>query len=164
VPHVVFALAASLGALLMPHTVVDLYGSLQLLLLVYILVWISFGTRVTNAALIQIHSELEEAAFTSCANITTVVRRIPFPLLRPAFLYGWLSLGLWTFREITIATMLTSTDSITLPALVWSIWRAGDFGQASALTLIVMLIGSPLALLYLRLAGGSGLVARNNPV
>ena len=133
-------------------------GSLGLLLLVYTLVWISFGTRVTNAALIQIHSELEEAGFMSGATVATVARRILMPLMRPAFLYGWLSLGLWTFREITIATMLTSSDNIALPALVWSIWRAGNFGQASALTLLVMLIGSPVALLYLRLAGGTRLV------
>jgi len=63
--------------------------------------------------------------------------------------YGWLSLALWTFREITIATMLSSPDNITLPALVWSLWRAGTFGQASALTLVIMLIGAPLALMYL---------------
>jgi hypothetical protein len=40
--------------------------------------------------------------------------------------------GLWAFRELTIAIMLTSTDSITLPALASSMLRAGDFGQASA--------------------------------
>jgi iron(III) transport system permease protein len=56
--------------------------------------------------------------------------------------------------------MLSSSDNITLPVVVWSLWRAGNFGQASALTLIIMLIGSPVALLYLRLAGGSRLVSR----
>jgi iron(III) transport system permease protein len=156
VPHVVFALAASLAVLLLPRSVLDLYGSLALLVGVCTLVWISFGTRVTNAALIQIHTELEEAALTSGATVATVARRILVPLLGPAFLYGWLSLALWTFREITIATMLTSADNITLPALIWSLWRAGTYGQASALTLIVMLIGSPVALLYLRLARGGG--------
>ena len=149
VPHVVFALAATLAALLLPHSPVDLYGSLGLLLLVYVLVWISFGTRVTNGALIQIHPELEEAAAVSGATTMTVARRILAPLLRPALVYGWLSLALWTFREITIATMLASPDNITLPALVWSLWRAGTFGQASALTLLIMLIGAPITLLYL---------------
>ena len=134
----------------------DLYGSLALLLIIYSIVHVSFGTRITNSALIQIHTELEEAAYVAGASTLQVLRRVIVPLLAPAFLYGGLSLGLLTFRELTLATMLFSPDNITLSVVVWSLFQPGDLGQASAVTLIMMLLLFPLVLIYLRFGGSLG--------
>jgi iron(III) transport system permease protein len=153
VPHVVFAFGALLAALFVIRGPVDLYGSLALLLLVYAIVHISFGTRVTNSALIQIHNELEEAAAVSGASTPQVLRRIVVPLLKPAFVYGWLSLALFTFRELTMATILFSPENITLSVVVWSLWHSGNIAQASAVTLLMMALLLPLVLIYWRVGG-----------
>ncbi|HZR98394.1 MAG TPA: iron ABC transporter permease [Chloroflexota bacterium] len=156
VPHTVFGFAALLAALFVIRGPVDLYGSLALLVIMYSIVHISFGTRITNSALIQISNELEEAASVSGASLLQTLRRIVVPLLTPAFLYGGLSLGLLTFRELTLATMLFSPDNITLSVVVWSLFHSGNLAQAAAVTLIMMLLLLPLVLIYLKFGGTVG--------
>jgi iron(III) transport system permease protein len=149
-------IAALLAALFVIRGPVDLYGSLALLVIMYSIVHISFGTRITNSALIQISNELEEAASVSGASLLQTLRRIVVPLLTPAFLYGGLSLGLLTFRELTLATMLFSPDNITLSVVVWSLFHSGNLAQAAAVTLIMMLLLLPLVLIYLKFGGTVG--------
>jgi iron(III) transport system permease protein len=156
VPHTVFGFAALVAALFVIRGPVDLYGTLALLVIMYSIVHISFGTRITNSALIQISNELEEAAFVSGASLFQVLRRVIVPLLAPAFLYGALSLGLLTFRELTLATMLFSPDNITLSMVVWSLFHSGNLAQAAAVTLIMMGLLFPLVLIYLKFGGSVG--------
>jgi iron(III) transport system permease protein len=156
VPHTVFGFAALLAALFVIRGPVDLYGSLALLVIMYSIVHISFGTRIINSALIQISAELEEAAAVSGASLLEVLRRVIAPLLAPAFLYGGLSLGLFTFRELTLATMLFSPDNITLSMVVWSLFHSGNLAQAAAVTLIMMVLLMPLVLIYLKFGGTVG--------
>jgi iron(III) transport system permease protein len=151
VPSVVFGFGALLAALFVIRGPIDLYGTLALILIMYSIVHLSFGSRITNSALIQIHHELEEAAYMSGASTISMLRRIIVPLLAPAFLYGWLSLALFSFRELTLATMLFSPDNITLSVVVWSLWHSGNIAQASAVVLIMMAILLPLVLIYLRI-------------
>ncbi len=156
VPNVLFAFAGLLAALFIIRGPIDLYGTVALLVIMYSINHISFGTRVTNSALIQIHHELEEAAYVAGANVFQVLRHVIVPLLMPAFLYGGLLLGLLTFRELTTATMLFSPDNITLSVVVWSLWHSGNIAQASAVTLIMMAILLPLVIVYLKFGGGVG--------
>lgn len=155
VPGIIFGFAALLTALFVIRGPVDLYGTLALILFVYIIQQLPFGSRMTNAALIQVHTELEEAAHASGASMLDTLRRILVPLLRPALVYAWLFLALLSFRELTVATLLLSPKNITLPAVVWSLFNAGNISQASAVSLVMMGILLPLVLMYMRL-GGSG--------
>jgi iron(III) transport system permease protein len=156
VPSVLFAFAGLLAALFVIRGPIDLYGTLALLVIMYSINHISFGTRVTNSGLIQISGELEEAAYVSGASTLQVLRRVIVPLLMPSFLYGGLLLALLTFRELTTATMLFSPDNITLSVVVWSLWHSGNIAQASAVTLIMMAILLPLVVLYLKYGSNVG--------
>lgn len=153
VPSIIFGVAALLAALFVVTWPPGLYGSVVLLLIVYSVVNISFATRVTNSALIQIHPELEEAGYVSGASRFTVFRRILTPLLRPAFFTGWLWMALLCFRELTLATVLFAPSNITLPEVVWSLWYAGQQSQAAGVTLIMMAVLFPFIVIYRRLAG-----------
>ncbi|HEY8691731.1 MAG TPA: iron ABC transporter permease, partial [Chloroflexota bacterium] len=155
VPGLIFAFAALLTALFVVRGPVDLYGTLALILFVYVIQHLAFGSRMTNAALMQVHTELEEAAQASGASTFETIRRVLVPLLRPALLYAWLFLALLSFRELTVATMLFSPKNITLPVVVWSLFNAGNISQASAVSLVMMAILLPLVLIYMRLGGGN---------
>ncbi|HET6893596.1 MAG TPA: hypothetical protein VFH31_21030, partial [Pyrinomonadaceae bacterium] len=61
VPNLLFALAIAYFALLVSN-VIPLYGTIFVIIAVYVLCWVSFGTRVLNNSMIQVHRELEEAA------------------------------------------------------------------------------------------------------
>ena len=107
---------------------VPIYGTLWILLVVFTIARLSYGTRMTNSGLIQIHPELEESAQMSGASLAKIFRRVLLPLLAPTLLYAWLWIALLTFRELTLAVILTSSTNTTLPVVIWSLWLGGGLG------------------------------------
>ena len=159
VPSIVFGLAALIATLYLAAGPVDLYGSLTALVIVLSVTQLSFGTRITNAALIQVGSEMDEAAQVAGASTVTVVRQILLPLLRPALLYGWLWLGLLAVRELTVSALLSSPHNLTLAVVIYTLLNAGSTGQASAAALLLIAGMLPLVAVFLRFTSGrEGLV------
>ena len=111
VPNIIFAIGAVLLALFVLRGFIPLYGTIWLLLLLYIIGRLSYGTRMMNSSLIQIHPELEEAAYVAGGSTWNVVRRILVPILTPPILYGWLWIALLTYRELTLAVLLSRAES-----------------------------------------------------
>ena len=128
--------------------VVPIYGTIWILLLVFVIARLSYATRMTNSTLIQIHRDLEEAATMSGVSTGPTVRRVIVPLLAPTLMYAWLWIALLVYRELTLAVLLTTQDNTTLPVVVWNIWIAGGFSSAAALTLVLMGLMAPLVALY----------------
>jgi iron(III) transport system permease protein len=159
VPSTIFAFVALVFALAAPAGAFDLSDSLLLVVIVMAIAMLSFGSRVTNGALIQISSELEEAAAISGASLVATLREIIFPLLRPALLFGWLWIALLTFRELTIPMILFSASNVTYSVAVWGLWFSGSFDAAAAANLVMMALLLPLVIIYLRYAGKTGLNA-----
>jgi iron(III) transport system permease protein len=77
-----------------------------------------------------------------------VVRGVIVPLLAPTLTYAWLWIALLTFRELTLAVILTTRGNITLPVVVWSMWVNGASGKAAALTLLLLVMMVPFIVLY----------------
>jgi iron(III) transport system permease protein len=159
VPNIIFGVGALLIALYVVQRVVPIYGTPWILLLVFTIARLSYGTRMTNSGLIQIHTELEESAQVGGASTAAVFRHVLVPLLAPTLLYAWLWIALLTFRELTLAVVLSTSDNLTLPVVVWSLWLGGGFGQASALAMIVLALMAPVTALYWPLARRHGLAA-----
>ena len=63
VPSTIFAFVALVFALSVSLGAIDLSDSLVLVIIVMAVAMLSFGSRITNGALIQINHELEEAAY-----------------------------------------------------------------------------------------------------
>jgi iron(III) transport system permease protein len=152
VPGIIFSLGAVVVALFVMPDFVPLYGSVAILMLVYCVGWISFGTRVVNAALIQVHAELEEAAYVSGCGRLGTVRRILVPLVSPALVSGWVWLALLAMRELARAVILVTGDNVTLPVVTWSLWNGGQFNEACVVILTTIALFAPLLLLYFYLA------------
>lgn len=159
VPSTIFAFVALVFALSVTVGGADLSGSLVLIVIVMAVAMLSFGSRITNSALIQIEHALEEAAAMAGASLPGILWRIVLPLLKPALLFGWLWIALLTFRELTIPTILFSPDNITFSVAVWSLWYSGSFDSAAAANLIMMALLLPLVVLYLRQARRGGIGA-----
>jgi iron(III) transport system permease protein len=159
VPSIVFGVGALLLTLFVLQRALPLYGTIWILLVVFVIARISYGTRMTNSGLIQIHAELEESAQMSGATAWQGFRRISVPLLAPTLLYAWLWIALLVFRELTLAVILSTAENITFPVVVWSLWLGGGLGQASALAIVMLLMMTPLIALYWLFARRQGLVA-----
>src|SRR6195256_2666337 len=67
VPSIVFGVGALLLTLFVIQRALPIYGTVWILLIVFTIARLSYGTRMTNSGLIQIHPELEESALMSGA-------------------------------------------------------------------------------------------------
>lgn len=159
VPSIVFAVGALLITLYGVQGAVPLYGTIWLLLAVFSIARLSYGTRMTNSGLIQLHQELEESALLSGASRFCAFRRIVIPLLAPTLFYAWLWIALLVFRELTLAVILTTSSNVTLPMVVWTLWLGGGLGQSSALATVMLALMTPVIALYWTLARRRGLLA-----
>jgi iron(III) transport system permease protein len=127
---------------------IPVYGTIWILLFVFVIARLSYATRMTNASLIQIHKDLDEAARVSGASSAATLRSVILPLLAPTLGYAWLWIALLVYRELTLAVLLTTRENLTLPVLVWNLWANGGLGPAAALTLVLMALMIPIVARY----------------
>ena len=147
-PEVIMAIGALLLALFVLPKFIPLYGSVWLIAIVYVISRLAFATRALNSSLLQIHKELEEAAYTAGLSSVRTSWRILVPLLRPTLMSIWIWSSILVYRELTVAVFLISQESITLPAVIWSYWFSGATTQAAAVTLLMTLVLTPLILIF----------------
>jgi iron(III) transport system permease protein len=159
VPKIVFSVAAWLLALFVLRDFLPIYGTIWILLPVYVIATLSYGTRMINGALIQIHRELEESAMVGGASLTGTLRAVLLPLLRPAILYSWIWIALLSYRELTIPVVLSTNDNQPLSVIVWSLVLSNSSGQASAVAVMMLVLMLPILLVYAAIARRAGIVS-----
>jgi iron(III) transport system permease protein len=147
-PEVIMAIGALLVALFVLPKFMPLYGSVWLIAIVYVISRLAFATRALNSSLLQIHKELEEAAYTAGLSQVRTSWRILVPLLRPTLMSVWIWSAILVYRELTVAVFLIGQESVTLPAVIWSYWFSGAINQAAAVTLLMTLVLTPLVLVF----------------
>jgi iron(III) transport system permease protein len=143
VPNILFALAIAYLALFISD-VLPLYGTIYVLMAVYVVCWTSFGTRVLNSSMIQVHRELEEAAQVGGVPTFQILWKVILPLIRPGLVYAWIWASLSAYRELTMAVLLASPKSQVLSTFIWGQWHGGGLGDAAAAAVLMIAIMSPL--------------------
>jgi iron(III) transport system permease protein len=159
IPAVVFSVSALFVALFVLQGIVPIYGTIWLLVMVYAVSRLGYGTRMTNSALVQINRELEEAGAASGAGFARTMRAIVLPLMRPTILYSWIWIALLSYRELTLPILLAGRDNQPLSVVVWGYLQTSSYGPASAITLVMLALLSPMIALYWIAARRAGLLA-----
>lgn len=137
VPHTVIAIAMILAWARPPAS---LYGTIWIILIAYLAVYLPFAVRTTGPALLQIHDSLEEAASVSGAGLMERLRDIILPLARPGLIAGWVLVFMPALRELTISILLYAHGTETIGVLVYNLQDAGYREIAAALASIVMVL------------------------
>ena len=150
VPRIVLSVSLLYLALLC-RNYIPIYGTIFLIVAAHVISFMSFATRTLNGALLQIHTDLEDAGRLSGASPVRVIRKITAPLLRPAIFSSWFWVMLLSFREVTMAVMLSSADSMVLPAQIWIIWNRALPHQAAAAAVLFAALALVLMLTMRRL-------------
>lgn len=135
VPHTVIAIAMILAWSRPP---VSLYGTLWIILVAYLAVYLPFAVRTTNSTLQQVHDSLEEAAKASGARLFPRLRDIILPLARPGMIAGWILVFMPALRELTVSILLYAYHTETIGVVVYNLQDAGYREIAAALASIVM--------------------------
>ncbi|MEX0804343.1 MAG: ABC transporter permease subunit [Candidatus Binatia bacterium] len=141
-PNIGFALALLVLSLMarMWFPSVPFYGTVSILVVAFVVTRISYGTRVTNAALVQISRELEEAAYICGSKKIKVWWKVIVPIIGRSMMFLGLWTGLLSFREVSIALMLAGPDNQVLSTYVWTAWIRGDLNLAAALGVIMVVV------------------------
>jgi iron(III) transport system permease protein len=136
VPTVIAGLAWMLVYLSAP---IGIYGTVAALMLAYCY-RMAVATRLTRAALMQIHVELEEASAVAGGAWVTTLRRVVLPLLRPSLVASFVLLFIVGFREFTLPMILQSPDNVVLSVMMWKAFQGGRTMEAAAIGTIIVLL------------------------
>ena len=133
VPRLVFAFGLMWAWVVFP---VPIYGTLWLLLLAYLTVFMPLGVRTIAGVMLQIDKSLEECAQMCGASWAFRVRTVTIPLLVPGLVAAWLLLFIASIRELGASILLMGPHSkVITPSIVES-W----FGTSTELTAALALI------------------------
>jgi len=133
VPRLVFAFGLMWAWVVFP---VPIYGTIWLLLLAYLTVFMPLGVRTIAGVMLQIDKSLEECAQMCGASWAFRVRTVTIPLLMPGLIAAWLLLFIASIRELGASILLMGPHSkVITPAIVES-W----FGTSTELTAAMALI------------------------
>jgi iron(III) transport system permease protein len=113
-------------------SVIPIYGTIWIIAVAYLTIYLSFGSRTMNGVVVQLHPELDEAARMSGAGLIATVRRVLVPLAAPGLAAVWIWVFAHCLRELTAALLLQGADNPTLPTLLYSYWSGGETNKAAA--------------------------------
>ena len=119
---------------------ITLYNTLWIILVAYIARYLSFSMKTSSAALLQVHSSLEEAARVCGASHTESLTDVTLPLIRPAMVSGFFLIFLPAMREVTTSILLYGPKTMTLGVKIYSLRDAGMIPQAAALASVAIII------------------------
>lgn len=117
---------------------ISLYNTIWIILVAYLARYLSFSMKTSSAALLQVHSSLEEAARVCGASHTESLADITLPLIRPAMVSGFFLIFLPAMREVTTSILLYGPNSRTLGVQIYSLRDAGMIPQAAALATVAI--------------------------
>jgi len=142
IPGLGFAFALTVVAIIAAKWVpwLPLYQTLGVIILANAVNRLSYATRITNAALLQVGRELEESAQVCGARRLGTMWWVMAPLIRPSLVFGGLWTGLLVFREISMALMLSGPNNQVLSVRIWAKWESGALSEASALGVVMVLV------------------------
>ena len=138
-----------------------IYGTLWLLILVFVARGLPVGSRFFTATMVQIGAELEESARIHGASWLRTLLKIWAPLLRPAVLGAWILLFVIAVRVLDLAVLLAGpgTRLLSVDIFFWTV--TGRQEAASVLALLqtaLVLAGYVAARLLLGRAPRQGAV------
>lgn len=120
---------------------IPIYGTIWAMSVGFTVNFLSYGTRSMNAAILQIHKELEEAAYVSGAPAWRTMKRIFFPLMLPTFIGVWIWVVLHAVRIAGMPLMLyEGPRNQVLAILIWNMWDEGYIGSVGAIGTMLMII------------------------
>jgi iron(III) transport system permease protein len=146
VPRLVFAFGMLWAWLIVP---IPIYGTLWLLLIAYLTVFLPLGLRTISGVMLQVDRTLEESAQMCGASWGYRLRTITVPLLRPGLVAAWLLLFIASVRELGASILLMGPKAkVITPAIVESWFSTSTELTAAMAILQTLAVAAALALLF----------------
>jgi len=153
VPGLVMSIAFILMFLRpLPGLGVSLYGTLVIILIAYVGVFLAIGLKSVTAAYVQIDGSLDDAARVSGAGFARCLTRIYAPLVAPAAASGAILVFLTAYNEVTVSALRWAAGNETIGTTIFNYEDGGYTTLAAAMssvtvvaTVVVMIAVNALA-------------------
>jgi iron(III) transport system permease protein len=139
VPGLVMSIAFILAFIRpLPFVNVSLYGTLWIIGIAYVSVFLAVGLKPVAAAFLQMDDALEDAARVSGAGFLRRMRRIFTPLAAPSAASGAILVFLTAYNEVTVSALLWSTGNETIGTTIFNYEDGGYTTLAAAMSTVVV--------------------------
>lgn len=158
-PHALPHAAIAFSVLMLGFVTVNwlhLPGTLVIVIMTQTICFLAGGTRMMNAALIQVRSDLEEAGRMSGAGTNRILWRITLPLVKESLIFGLLWTALLSGREVTVALFLSGTSNTVMSVAVWRLWQGGLPSYATSGAVLLVVVMGIIAFLAMAVGGRAG--------
>jgi len=117
-----------------------LYGTIWILALAFIARFMPDTVKALSTSLLQIHKELEEAAWICGKGMIGTIRTIVLPLARPGVIAGITLLFILAIRELGSSLFLYTSNTMVMAVLLLDYYEGGNVGITSAFSLVQTLL------------------------
>jgi iron(III) transport system permease protein len=119
-----------------------LAGTIAILLLAYLIIYMPQATIAASVAASQVGGEMAEASAMCKAGGTRTFLRISLPLMSPGLVAGWGLLFVMMTGELTAASLLANARTPVVGFMILEIFESGTYGPLAALATIVRLMSA----------------------
>jgi iron(III) transport system permease protein len=117
-----------------------LYGTIWILALAFIARFLPDTVKALSTSLMQIHRELEEAAWICGRGMLSTIRTVVLPLARPGVIAAMTLLFILAVRELGSSLFLYSSDSMVMAVLLLDYYDGGNISITAAFSLVQMVL------------------------
>ena len=121
---------------------INIYNTLTIMIIAYMIKYLLMGMRTVVSAMNQIHPSLEEASLISGAEWQRGFKDITLPLIAPSVVAGWFLIFMPSFYELTMSTLLYSTDTKTIgyELFTYQTYHSQQTASAIATGILILVI------------------------
>jgi iron(III) transport system permease protein len=113
-----------------------LYGTIWILVLAFVARFMPDTMKSLSTSFLQIHRELEEAAWVCGKGRIATIRTIVLPLARPGTVAAMTLLFILAIRELGSSLFLYTSDTMVMAVLLLDYYEGGNTGKAAAFSLV----------------------------
>ncbi len=113
-----------------------LYGTLWILAFAFVARFMPDTVKALSTSFMQIHRELEEAAWICGSGLLGAIRSIVLPLARPGVVASMTLLFVLAIRELGSSLFLYSSDTMVMAVLLLDYYEGGYLGKTAAFSLV----------------------------
>jgi iron(III) transport system permease protein len=118
----------------------NLAGTMLILLLAYLVIYMPQAAVAVGSGLGQISSELTEASSVAGASRARTFGRVTLPLLRPALAAGWALLFVVMVGDLTASSLLATGSNPVVGFVIYDIWGSATYSYLAAVATVVGLV------------------------
>ncbi|NDH62957.1 MAG: iron ABC transporter permease [Alphaproteobacteria bacterium] len=117
-----------------------LYGTIWILALAFVARFIPDTVKSLSTSFMQIHKELEEAAWICGRGLLSTIATIMVPLARPGIIASMTLLFVLAVRELGSSLFLYTSDTTVMAVLLLDYYEGGNIGKTAAFSLVQTVI------------------------